>query len=230
MNLSITTNNTYAQSTKPNNNKTNLIQPNFKSNPILKETTKKAATSTTVILSGVITTLLALFGNKKAKAKKQEEARHNDGSKIQENAKDIECLKNYIKTTGQYQEVDHNLKALEIKAKLQAENEALINKNVDLQLKNEKYKDLPDGYTDRIKSYYLENVDKINEYSFEQIQFDLLIEDFLAADEAEYLRAKQSLNDLQETIRNLNITPNCDKDSLNESIYPNYKDLEDIFD
>lgn len=229
MNLSITTNNTYTQSIKPNNNKTNLIQPNFKASPVLKETTKKAATSTAVIFSGAITTLLALLGNKEAKAKKQEEARHNDGSKIQENVKDIKCLKNYIKTTGQFQNVDHNLKALEIKAKLQAENEALINKNIDLQLKNEKYKDLPDGYADRIKSYYLENVDKINEYSFEQIQFDLLIEDFESTDEAEYLHAKQYLNELQETIRNLDIKPNCDQDSLNESIYPNYEDTEDIF-
>ena len=42
MNLSITTNNTYTQSIKPNNNKANLTQPNFKSNPILKEATKKA--------------------------------------------------------------------------------------------------------------------------------------------------------------------------------------------
>lgn len=223
MNLSISPiNKAYSRTV----NNTGKIIPSFKANPILK-TNKKVVQIGTTAFVGAMTTLLALLGNKEAKLKKQEEARHNDGSKIQENVKDIECLKNYIKTTGQFQNVDYNLKAHGIKAKLQAENEALINKNVDLQLQNEKYKDLPDGYADRIKSYYLDNVDKINEYSFEQIQFDLLIEDFKSTDEAEYLRIKQLLSDFDKNLRNLDIKPNCDKNSFNESLET---DLDNIFD
>ena len=85
-------------------------------------------------------------------------------------------------------------------------------------------------YTDDslvINPIYLENVNKINEYSFEQIQFDLLIEDFKSTDADEYLRIKQFLSDFDEFLRNLDIKPSCDKNSFNESLET---DLDNIFD